>query len=92
MRPAYAGVDDIGVNAGAVSRRREPAVERERALIDAIEAPRDWRPGLQAAQRTAREDRQDEQDGQEGLEGQEGRPADARPSCPYPYVRHTRVR
>jgi hypothetical protein len=42
MRPPYAGVDDIRMHAGTVPGRDEPAVERERALIDAIEAPR-WR-------------------------------------------------
>ena len=41
MRAAHAGVNHIGVDAGAVGAESEAAVERQGALIDPIEAPRD---------------------------------------------------
>ena len=37
---AHAGVDHVGVDAGAIAGWHEAAVERQRALVDAIESPR----------------------------------------------------
>ena len=47
MRAAHAGVDHVGMDAGAVAAGREAAVERERALIDAIQSPRRFCAGLE---------------------------------------------
>lgn len=38
---SHAGVDHVRVHPAAVGRRDESAVEREGALIDAVESPRD---------------------------------------------------
>ena len=40
MAPADAGVDDVGMNARAIAGRREAAIKRKGALVDAIESPR----------------------------------------------------
>jgi len=47
-------IDDVGVHAGAVTGWIEPAVERQRALIDPVEMPR------HTAGRRCRYDRDDE--------------------------------
>ena len=41
MTPAHAGVDHVGMNARAITGRREAAIEGQGALADAIQSPRD---------------------------------------------------
>jgi hypothetical protein len=52
MGAADAGINDVCVDAAPVAGNLEAAVERERALVDAVETPRHTRRAAHPACRT----------------------------------------
>ena len=72
VRTPHARIDHVNVNAGAVASRIEAPVERERLLIDAIQAPGDLSGALEGSEDT--EEAGEAENEEHGGMGRIGRP------------------